>query len=418
MNKRNFETNRRRNFIFATLEISFWHLAMSFIFSSTVLPLYASYLTTSTVLIGLVSSTNQVSFFAPQLFSASHIERLAVKMPFVVKATLMERLPFFFVAIPLFFWSAAPKLLSYGILLFSLILAQGSGGLAAPAWKAALAKVISSERRALLFSLGSAFGGFLGISGAFLARYVLSRHSYPVSFGICFALAGAANMLSWLCMFFIKEPPKKPELVHKPLRSYIKALPRVLRADLNFMKYLISQVLMVFGSMGFGFYALYARYRFDANDAFAANLTMAALIAQSAGIPLFGWLSDRRGHKWLGKFGAMVGCLAALGIIIAPRQAWMYAVFMLANLSRECLNVSRQSITMEFCDTDKLPTYTALSNTLLAVPLLLAPVLGGGIIKILSYQWTFILAALFYAAGWLVLHGLVEDPRLGKEGAV
>ena len=72
---------------------------------------------------------------------------------------------------------------------------------------------------------------------------------------------------------------------------------------------------------------------------------------------------------------------------------------------------------MEFCDSDKLPTYTALSNTLLAVPLLLAPVLGGGIIKILSYQWTFILAAFFYAAGWLVLHGLVEDPRLEKEGA-
>ena len=145
------------------------------------------------------------------------------------------------------------------------------------------------------------------------------------------------------------------------------------------------------------------------------NLTMAALIAQSVGIPLFGWISDRQGHKWLGKFGATVGCLAALCVIVAPNPIWMYAVFMLANISRECLHVSRQSITMEFCGSDKLPTYTALSNTLLAIPLLLAPVLGGTIINMLSYRWAFFIGAIFYAAGWLVLHRSVTDPRKGRK---
>lgn len=403
--------NTMRNFVAAMLEMSFWYMAMSFVFSSTVLPLYANYLTSSTVLIGLVSSTNQMSFVAPQLFSAPHIERLKTKMPFVIKATLMERLPFFFVAIPVFFLHSIPKPVSYGILLFSLALAQGSGGLAAPAWKAALAKAIPVERRALLFSLGSAFGGFLGIAGAFIARYVLKMYSYPISFGICFALAGAANMVSWVQMFFIKEPKKPPEITAEPLRRYLRSLPRVLRSDTNFFRYLVSQFLIVFGGMGVSFYVLYTKQKFGTDDAFVANLTVVALATQSAGIPLFGWLSDRKGHKWLGTSGALVGCLGAVGILLAPASQWIYSVFILANLSKEFLNVSRQSITMEFCDPDKLPTYTALANTTLAVPFLVAPVFAGWIIDVMSYQLAFVLSALFFLAGWFVLKWLVRDPR-------
>jgi MFS family permease len=410
------DINRGRNFVANMLEMSFWTLAMSFVLSSTVLPLYASYLTASTVLIGLMSSANEVSFYIPQLFSASRIERLAVKKPFVIRVTLMERLPFFFVAIPLFLWPGAPKMLSYAVLLFSLALAQGSGGLAAPAWKAMLAKVISSERRGLLFSLGSAFGGLLGIAGALLARYVLVRYSYPISFGICFALAGSANMVSWLCMFFIKEPAKEPETEHPPILKYLRELPNVLRTNPNYSRYLTSQFLVIFGGMGLGFYVLFAKTRFAVDDGFVANMTMAALVTQSGGIPLLGWLSDRKGHTWLGKLGAILGALSAAVIIAAPEKNWMYAVFILANLSRECLAISRKSITMEFCDPDRLPTYTALSSALLAAPMLVAPVIGGWVIKMINYQSAFVASALFYVAGWLVLQRLVRDPRIDCGG--
>ena len=92
--------NRHWNFTMNMLEMSFWTMAMSFVFSSTILPLYTSYLTSSMLLIGFVVATYEVSFYLPQLFIAPKAEKLLVKKPLVLKATLMERLPFFFVASP------------------------------------------------------------------------------------------------------------------------------------------------------------------------------------------------------------------------------------------------------------------------------------------------------------------------------
>ncbi len=403
--------NRHRNFIFNMLEMSFWTLAMSFVFSSTILPLYASYLTRSTVLIGLVVAINEVAFFLPQLLSARRIEQLSVKTPFVVRVTLMERLPLFFVAVPIFLWPRAPKPLAYAVLAFSLALAQGSGGYAAPAWKGMLGKIILPDRRGLLFSLGSAIGGLLGIAGALLSRYFLSHYSYPVSFGICFLLAGVANTLSWSFMFGIREPVRQPQIESLPFLDYLKMLPQVLRDNTNFSKYLLSQFFIIFGAMGMGFYAVYARYTFETDDAFVANLTVVALITQSAGIPFLGWLSDRLGHKWLSKMTAVLGCAAAVLIALAPGKRWMYAVFILANLSRESLIVSRDSITMEFCSPERLPTFTALANTIIAAPLLLAPICGGWLIGLVGYRITFIMSAALFIGGWIVLHLGVRDPR-------
>ncbi|MBA7636839.1 hypothetical protein ES703_44467 [subsurface metagenome] len=190
-------------------------------------------------------------------------------------------------------------------------------------------------------------------------------------------------------------------------------LPRVLRMNLNFSRYLLSQFFIIFGGMGVGFYAVYARYSFQTADAFVANLTIAALVTQSAGIPVFGWLSDRWGHKWLAKLSAALGCAALVLIVLAPGKNWMYPVFILANLAREGLMVSRESITMEFCSPDRLPTYTALANTLIAVPFLLAPIAGGLLIYLLGYKITFMIAAALFVLGWLLLQRGFRDPRKG-----
>ena len=57
----------------------------SFIFSSTILTLYASYLTDSAVLIGLVPAVQAVGYLLPQLLLARKAESLDRKKPFVVK---------------------------------------------------------------------------------------------------------------------------------------------------------------------------------------------------------------------------------------------------------------------------------------------------------------------------------------------
>ena len=85
--------NYRWNFFANVADLTWVNLARSFIFSSTILTLYASYLTSSAVLIGLIPAVQQVGFLLPQLLTARYAETLSRKKPFVVKASVWERLP-------------------------------------------------------------------------------------------------------------------------------------------------------------------------------------------------------------------------------------------------------------------------------------------------------------------------------------
>jgi MFS family permease len=410
------EKNRRWNFSVNAADLISVNLARSFIFSTTVLSLYASYLTDSAVLIGLVPAVQQVGYLLPQLFFARRAEMLHRKKPFVVKISVMERLPYLFIALTVFLWPGSPRWFAYTMLVLNIGVATGCAGLATPAWKAMLGKVIHANRRGLLFSLGVGAGGLLGVAGAILTRHVLDTMTYPVSFGICFFLSFVAQAVSWIFLTLNREPAKKPEIQVPSLRDYFAELPAIIRTNRNFARYLISQFLVILGTMGVSFYIIYGRYSFRVTDGFAGSLTVVALITQSAGVPLLGWLSDRLGHKWLGEFTTVLGGAALILMLFLPGPGWLYPVFILMNLSLAGMRISRSCITMEFGGLDKLPTFTALSGTLLGVPTLLGPIIGGWVLDSFGFSTLFAVALVFSFAGLILLRMGVRDPRVHRPG--
>ncbi len=414
MYEHEIEKNRRWNFAVNVSDLISVNLAKSFIFSTTVLSLYASYLTNSAVLIGLVPAIQQVGYLLPQLFFARRAEILHRKKPFVVKISVMERLPYLFIALSVFLWPGSPRWFAYTMLALNIGVATGCAGLATPAWKAMLGKVIHPNRRGLLFSLGVGMGGLLGVAGALLTRHILDKVAYPSSFGICFFLSFVAQAVSWIFLTLNREPSKKPEIRVPSLREYFAELPEIIRTNRNFARYLISQLLVILGMMGVSFYIIYGRYTFGVSDGFAGSLTVVALISQSAGVPLMGWLSDRLGHKWLGEFTTVLGAAALVLMLFLPGPGWLYPVFILMNLSMAGMHISRSCITMEFGGLDKLPTFTALSGTLLGLPTLLAPIIGGWILDLFGFSALFAAALVFSLSGLVLLRLGVRDPRVHR----
>ncbi len=411
------EQHRRWNFAVNAGDLISVNLAKSFIFSSTILTLYASYLTSSAVLIGLIPAIQQVGYLLPQLLTARKSETLARFKPYVVRISVMERLPYLFIALAIFLWPKAPSWFAYTMLAVNMGIATGCAGLATPAWKAMLGKVIHPDRRGLLFSLGVGAGGLLGVGGAWLARSILETRSFPVSYGLCFLLSFVGQALSFFFLTLNREPEKKAAAATPSLSEYLRELPEILRRDRNFSMYLASQTLFILGTMAASFYIIYGRYHFGSNDAFAAGLTMVALVTQSAGTPVLGWLSDRLGHKWLAELSSWLGIAALLLMLFIPSAAWLYPVFILANLSVAGMGISRSCITMEFGRIERLPTFTALSGTLLAFPTLLAPVIGGWVLDTAGFAPLFSVALAVALAGWAVLRWCVSDPRMARTAA-
>jgi MFS family permease len=321
-------------------------------------------------------------------------------------------LPYLFIALGIFLWADAPHWASYAILAVGMATATGAGGLAGPAWNAMLAKVIAPSRRGRLFGLSSALGGLLGVGGAAISRQVLVDNAYPISFGICFTLAFGSHVLSWICLTLNREPALAPTKAPISMSAYWRRLPGVLRENVNFARYLIGRSLLTLGYMGTTFYIVYARQRFQVDDAFAANLTMAALISQTLSTPLLGWLADHWGHKLLTEVTTVIGLLGVILIAVAPGPVWLYGVFMLVNAAVAGLSIATMSITMEFSSPEEVPTFAALANTILAVPVLVAPLLGGWLVEALGYPALFAGAIVFLAAGLAVMRFGVREPRL------
>ncbi len=405
------ESNHRWNFVVNVLDLTFYNLALSFIFGSTVLSLYTSYLTSSAILIGLIPAVQSVGFYLPQLLLARKSSMMPRKKPFLVRISVFERMPYIFVALIALLWPQAPNYIVYTVLAVSLASATLAGGLGGPAWQSMLAKVIKPNRRGLLFGLSNALGGFLGILGAMYSAHVLNTELYPRSFGICFLLCFIFQLVSWVCLNLVREPALEPIHIPPPAREYWRQLPQVFHKNPNFARYLVGRSLIVLGTMATTFYIIYARKIFAVDDAFAADLTMAALVSQTIATPLLGALSDKLGHKWLTEVSAFIGALAVLAALFAPSGPWFYLVFILMNASTSGAMVANLSMTMDFCDVDEMPTFIALANTVIALPVLLTPVIGGWLVDLIGYTAMFAIAFVITLLGMATMHWFVKEPR-------
>jgi MFS family permease len=208
-----------------------------------------------------------------------------------------------------------------------------------------------------------------------------------------------------------REPARDPQKESLPVREYLSRLPAVLRSNPNFMRYLASRAFIILGTMATAFYIVYARKEFGVDDAFAGTLTMVALVSQTLFTPLLGWLADRKGHKWATEVCTALGIGAAILALVGPSTRWLYGVFVLMNASTSGMMVASLSMVMTFAKPDDLPTYIGLTNTLLAVPILVAPVLGGWIVDLAGFRVLFWVALAMGVLGLVTMRWAVREPE-------
>ncbi len=146
----------RWNFVANFLDISFFSLALAFASLTTIVPLFIRQLGGSTLLVGLAPALVQLGWVLPPLFVAPYIGRLRRKLPYVLRMTLGERIPWLLLALlTLWLGREQPGLVLAGsvILLTTFGL---SGGLAMPAWMDMVASTIPLRMRGKLFYWASA----------------------------------------------------------------------------------------------------------------------------------------------------------------------------------------------------------------------------------------------------------------------
>ena len=401
----------KRNFAANFLDVAFFSLGMAFGSMTTIVPLFIRELGGSNFIVGLIPAIVQTGWVLPPLFVAPYVSRLNFKLPYVLRMTLGERIPWFILALlPLLFGLQYPGLV-LGLSVLLLAIFGLSGGLTMPAWMDMVAAVTPLRMRGKLFGLSGALGGLTGVGGGLLAERALARYSFPLNFALCFLGAGICMAISYFALWAIREPPREQVAPTMTVREYMDRLPVLLRADRDFTAFLLARTFTVLGSMAVAFIAVYATEQRGLPESLAGRFTSWMLGTQVITTPFWGMIGDRRGHKAALQFGLVCNALSTVLALIVTTPAGFYVVFALLGASSGILFTTTLNMVVEFATPTERVTYIGLHGTLIAPATLLAPLIGGWVAQFTGFPPLFITATVCSLVAFVILTFFTRDPR-------
>ncbi|MGH7367535.1 MAG: MFS transporter [Candidatus Rokuibacteriota bacterium] len=407
----------RHNVVALGIDFGFFLVGLSFASQSTILPAFAAHLGASNLVIGAIPALMTLGWNLPSLFAAGYTESLARKLPFVLRYTIWERLPFLGLAAVAFFVARSNPGLALALMLGMLLVITSAGGILMPAWLDIVARTVPVGLRGRFFAVSSLLGGAGGLLGGVLTAWVLARMPAPDGYAVCFLMSALSMALSYAALARVREP-SATTVETAPFGVYLRRVGRLLRGDRNLSWFLLARGLIFVGMMASGFYTVYALRYYAAPDWAVGVFTTALLAGQMTGNVVLGALADRAGHVVPLTIGAGALLLANLGALAAPSLEVFIAVFLLQGLHLAAVNVSGLNVLLEFAPSPAArPTYVGLGTTLLTPVAFGAPLLAGLTADALGFPAVFGMAALGSLAGLALLLGRVREPRHLPSGA-
>ncbi|MBI4610235.1 MAG: MFS transporter [Candidatus Rokubacteria bacterium] len=402
----------RRNLLALGADLGLFLVGLSFASQATILPAFAVHLGAPNVVIGAIPAVMTVGWFLPSLFAAGYTEALPRKLPFVLRCTVWERLPFLFLALAAFFLAEPAPAFTLGLLLTMLLVITGVGGALMPAWMDIVGRAIPTTLRGRFFAVASILGSAGGFAGSFATTHVLSVFPAPASYGLCFLIAAFFMGCSYAALACAREAVAAPRPPAVPLKAYLTRIPGLLRRNRNLAWFLIARAFSVLGVMGSGFYTVYALQAHGAPTSQVGVFTAILLAGQTVGNLVFGWIADRAGHRLVLMAGVAAATVANLVAMAAPSAEVFGAVFGFAGVYVAAIHVSGLAVLLEFAPAeDEQPTYVGLGNTSLGPIMCAAPLAAGLMVDALGFELVFAAAAAFGATALGLLIGRVRDPR-------
>jgi MFS family permease len=392
----------------------------------TVLPLFLHNLTVSTAVIGLLITLQHAGWILIPLLVASYIQHRPRKKPFLVISAFIGRLPFLALALLVFTWggSAPTRLLWLAVAIYTLFFF--SDGMTSVPWQDILAKVIPPIKRGRCLGYIAVFGGLLAMISGEVVRRILADESipFPNNYGLLFAFFAAGMLVTSILLMLIREPVRPVAMEAQSAVALVKQIPRVLREVPTYRRMVAIQVVLGMASIALPFYVLFAQARLGAPQWISGVYVWAGTLGTIIGSLVWGHLGDRFGNarviravSWLQLLAPLTAIVVPLLGLPSPFSYYLFAaVFM---LERAALNggwIGFTNFVLELASDEQRPTLIGITTTLTA-PVIFMPALGGLLLKFVSYEAVFAIAAITAAIGWFWARRLV-DPRQLKTDAV
>lgn len=402
----------RHNFVVNITDGAFFGGAQGFASTYAVIPLFIATLTDSKTIIGLIPAIHAIGWFLPQLLTADLVARQRRFKNSVILLTLSERLPFFLLALVAWF---SGELGATNTLILALIILSWQalgGGITATGWQSMISKIIPPERRGVFYGTQSAAAALLGSVTVALAGIILKEVPTPLNYTLCFLLCSILMLISWAFLASTREPESEPMRTNKQSWGELRReLMTILKTDHNYRWFVVARAAAQFAPMPVLFYAIFAKERYQLDEATIGLLAGWLTLSQMLAAPLLGWAGDRWGHRRIFMLGGLMSAGSSLLVLLVHSTTGLYLAYFLAGAANAVYWSTVLSLTVEFGTEAKRPYYVSLISTLIAPAALVAALMGGLLADTVSYDATFILGITASIIMVLLMVVFVRNPR-------
>lgn len=295
----------KRNFLFLSLEGTFFLTALTFIDASSVIPVFIDTYTGSIQLAGLANTLKQIFFFLPQMLIGPYIHRISNMPSFVARAFFIIR-PLPLLMVPVLFGKLDPYLTVWIFLIIFIVFWTNEGLINIP-WLDVFSRTIPGNKRGKLFGYQQLFGGIGGLAGGFVIKLALeSRLSNPAKYSIIFGTASFLAFFSAAAMTQVKDFDRKPGTGTSNLLQYFRRLPNYLFSNREFVTLNITQAIASFTGFIVPFVILYCKDTFNLSSSSISTLVYIQILGTLAGGILWGSISHRLGNKYAVMISQMI----------------------------------------------------------------------------------------------------------------
>ena len=398
-----------RNFILNVLDGGIFFFGLSMVSRYTVLPLFIERLSGERWMQGLIPTMTYAGWFLPGLFIAPFVLARPRRLPFLLIATAIERLPLLLLGLLLVLRPDAPTATLLVAFLLLYIVHAFAAGVAGIPWQDFISRIIDQKRWGIFFGAQSGLGGLLGIGGAAIATVVLATQPFPQSVGYLALGCFVAMVISFGFLANTIETPREPP-PRQSFGTFLRGVLPLLRRDERFRRYLLSRAAIALGLIGHSFVTAAALERFALPDRDVGIFTGALLAAQALANVGLGALADRWGHKQVLEVSTVIGALAMVITIFAPAPVWILLAFVLVGAAQAGVMLTGFTLVFSYSQPEDRAAYIGVANTALAPVVSLGPLMAGVFAQAAGYNALFVVLIAIALAGLAMLHWRVPDP--------
>ncbi len=382
----------------------------AFVSPQTVIPALLARLGGTNVEIGMISVLTYVGLYIPQLFAARYVETRPWKKPWSITFGSAQRVIILLLGLLVLFFGASGSGWTLTIFLVLFFLNSIMAGITTPGWFDMFAKMTSPKKRGRLVGIRNSLGGLGAFIGGFVLTWLLVTFSFPVNYAVGFFIAFVLQFTSIYVQTRLIEKDPSPVVEARKLSSYLTELPRLLKQNKQFTRFLIASAFLIIAMVPSGFFTVYVLRDFHADESIVGTYTLAMVAIQVVSAAAIGIVAD----KWGGKLALLMTSgsmlLSSVWAFLAPSPGWFIVVYVFFGITLGAEMMVRFNMAIEYCPPQLRSMFIGLMNTILA-PFYMAGLAGGVLSDLVGYKGVFLFGIAASVIGIYILVRHVPDPR-------